>query len=293
MSNLIEDLQAAGHEDLASSLICVQGAVRKHWENVEFPDFTDHGFGHSERVAFYVDQLATVRNLPASERLSLHERYLLHAAAWLHDIGMNNPRADYKDPDCRVVANATEVRRTHAQRSEYMIRKREIDLGLPQNEILGPSIIGLLTLAHGTSSYKSSVARLATEARSFQGTPIRAERLAALLLMGDELDLNYLRVPNANRFRPLMNESSAHWLKHQCVERVSVEDAGEVHISIDFIPPADMSIMDESAIRKWVVNKLHEQIALTESEYNLGFSNSFWFSRIIHAKATGMSVRCR
>jgi hypothetical protein len=285
LESLVEDLRAdAQYAHLANSLEKIRDSVQAHWTNVALPDFTDHGPNHSRRVAEYAEKLATLRDLPPSLKLDLRERYLLSAAAWLHDVGMQDERANIFDPGDKAIADPQTVRRTHPQRSEHLVLQRQLDLGLPTNEIAAPEAIARLVLAHGTETYQATVASITEPEASFMNKPVKLKLLAALLLMADELDLHYERVPPANPMRPLNHESSAHWLKHECVRSVDLfEEEGGIQIVVNLMSPSSMQEDDVARVKEWIATKLQRQMVLTESEIlsRTGFNRHYHFNRQI------------
>ena len=66
-----------------------------------FPYFNDHGKGHSERIIKHLDDLT--KNI----ELSSMETYILLCSAWLHDIGMANPKKKDAPDEKRCVPVST------------------------------------------------------------------------------------------------------------------------------------------------------------------------------------------
>src|SRR5215470_3779835 len=74
-------------ENLRSRLNMIMQEIPHFWERVPYKHFTNHGFSHSERI--YQQKLAQLaQELPYNNRLNEDEIFIVSAAAFLYEIGM-------------------------------------------------------------------------------------------------------------------------------------------------------------------------------------------------------------
>jgi hypothetical protein len=179
------------NHDLARSLDRIEDALTKHWSVTYLHWFTNHGVRHSFEVARIALEIADAPDLPPHLRLSTLEQYLLVAAALLHDIGMNDQSALLGYSDEAPVRLQQQIRHEHPARSAQLILDQPQEWGLPEEAVLA-EMVALLTQSHGTKYYSQTVQDLEKRSR-VRNSPVRAQLLAALLLMADELDLYYGR----------------------------------------------------------------------------------------------------
>ena len=251
--------------------------------------FTDHGPMHSYRVAEYARRIATVKVLHKSQRLTLQERYLLEMASWLHDIGMQShvPTDAPADPD--FSAEPDVVRSMHATYSHQLLIRKIVQTGIPSNFRTTLECIATLARAHGTHTYDDAVGVLREQFATLNKEPIRGPLLAAILLMADELDLHSERVTPRSGPQGFGPVSDAHWLKHECVDDVQVDEydrkggAGPlVQIRVALRSFSNMTPTQVDVIETWISDKLVAQIARTEREFIEGFDNCFHFDKSIY-----------
>ncbi len=81
-------LKSVADSRLRTNLAQIREAVERIWSEdairiVQY--FTDHGIKHSERLAFYANELLKAN---CGRPISSKEMYLLLAGIYLHDIGM-------------------------------------------------------------------------------------------------------------------------------------------------------------------------------------------------------------
>jgi len=195
--------------DLWERLNGVKNAVEKVWKTTYLHWYTDHGPQHSRRVIDLIGQILCPLCLDYRFRpendfpLSDYELYILLTACYLHDIGMQDLKVDERSVDELGPSDWEEIRKRHPQRSFEIIRdrtikprpRRTIDLGLAESDAddsLMP--IALVSKAHGSEYFESAVSELQENVHHPAGKPIRGDLLAALLMMGDEIDLHRSRV---------------------------------------------------------------------------------------------------
>lgn len=267
-----DELTQSGFEDLAYALDEIERQTNKWWSNSQMWWFTDHTAEHSRRVARYCEKLAHAKVLPAGMELNVIERFLLAAAAWVHDIGMQSPHV----VDSPAKANA--VRRAHPERSRQLIDDRTFQTGL--NDPILADAIGRLAHSHGTEFYRVVVDDMDAE-QTIRDHRVRLPLLSALLLLADELDLHNERAIAPIGDVNLPPLSAAHWLKHQFVSAVAFEllADGDVEIVIETAKPRNMNSLLAASLQQWIVVKLQIQIGMVEREIRQGFRGDFRISR--------------
>ena len=76
-------------DNLQARLKMIIQTIPKFWERRPHKHFTNHGPSYSERVQRKLAQLA--QELPEANRLTNDEIFIVSAAAWLYEIGMQSP----------------------------------------------------------------------------------------------------------------------------------------------------------------------------------------------------------
>jgi hypothetical protein len=280
--SLTEDLVTAKLPDLAKSLNTIESAVEDWWGSAHLWWYTDHGPSHSRRVAEYCEKLRAVRVFPAGLELNVMERYLLTAAAWMHDVGMQAKTPPTTDDAIN------DVRRLHPERSHQLLAESTIEFGVSNPVVI--DAIAVLAKSHGTEFYRKVVDGI-EENRSISGYPVRLRLLAALLLMADELDLRVERAVTKNKGTEFLPVTAAHWLKHQTVSAAEVGmNGGDVEIQITLAQPPNMTDELLGMIQEWIVTKLQTQIGLIEPEIRSGFDAHFTFARAIRVDRIKVSI---
>lgn len=272
-------LRQAGRDDLASSLDQIKLNVTNWWSNNNLWWYTDHGPDHSERVADYCARIASAKDLSAGSALTPIEWYLLMAAAWVHDVGMQVVGSDMGPTEL------DQVRARHPRVARTLIETDKFSLGLPQSETIARETVALLAESHGTQYYLKAVEQLAAIG-AIDNEDVRPERLAPILLIGDELDLHYRRVGTLPGGATLAAESKVHWLKHESVQSVElkIDELGRICVSVGFISRPNLSLADRAQIQMQVTAKLLKQFALTDEILSLGFKGELVFSRKIDSR---------
>lgn len=268
--------------DLWERLNGVKNAVEKVWRTPYLHWYTDHGPQHSRRVIDLIGQILCPLCLDYRFRpendfpLSDYELYILLAACYLHDIGMQDLRVDERSVDELGPSDWEEIRKRHPQRSFEIIRdrtikprpRRTIDLGLAESDAddsLMP--IALVSKAHGSEYFESAVSELQENVHHPAGKPIRGDLLAALLMMGDEIDLHKSRAnlpDDSRRYPPL---SLLHHYKHHYISSVAVRDGKsrlDRQTAVGFLFPPQAQGSYDGDLEAWVVNKIEEQANRTQ-----------------------------
>jgi hypothetical protein len=193
----------------------VRAAAERIWKAPLHRYYTDHTVAHSERVIALLDGL-TAGMMGTDQRLVPSEAFILLAAAYLHDVGMQDER--FADGDLEAIRAAH-----HEVTAEWIYRTLEapetvVDLGLPDDPGLVEAV-ALVSKAHrrvdlGASDY---------DPFPHGGETVRPRLLAALLRFGDELDIDHRRVDLAllKLMAPPV-ESQLHWWKCHYVSGVNI-----------------------------------------------------------------------
>lgn len=198
----------------STSIQEIRKKVKEIWEYPQHRYFTDHSIKHSERILRYLWPLTR----PCQDKLSDAEIYILVAAAYLHDVGMQSEK---------LGADLRGNRRRHQELSVEMIEA--MDLG-----VLGQykDDLGLVVRAHrhiplDGDEYKAT---------GLYGDPVRPRLLGSILRLADELDLTGERVNMSRQeYQNIGVEALVHWYRHLYVKDVRVEDVTKrIHITYRF-----------------------------------------------------------
>jgi hypothetical protein len=255
--------------DLSDKLARVKVSAREIWAEPRLLWFTDHGVHHSERIVeilgSILDHLQTT-----PQRLNSQELFVLLCAAYLHDIGMQDFLLDGRGMESLTIRDYELIRDRHPMRSGELIMQRtlrrerdQFNINLDdQPSYLVP--IALVSQAHGSSYFETAVEELATLPHTPGGQPIRGGLLAALLLIGDELDLHEerARFPREMDFSPI---SMLHHHVHHYVAGILVrpgEIVKERQIALSLEYPSDSEDY-ASSLRSWLTSKLQRQLRRT------------------------------
>jgi hypothetical protein len=286
-----KDLERAGHHELAATIDKVESFVAEWWaRGAILYWFTDHGPDHSRRVADLALTISDIPSLPAAARLTPLESYVLWAAAFLHDVGMQSllgQPAGTQNP----LAYA-QIRHEHPNESYVVINAQWERIGLPDDmELVGA--IALVARAHGTKYYKDSTALL-EGVDQLHGERVRTTLLAAILLIADELDLDVRRVVPPPARQPLGVVSQAHAAKHRMVSRGSVEHRAQGRVGFHLhLSPNGCTDVQAAAVEKWIVEKLRIQMALVEPAFTNGFAGNAELDRnirVTHQKSLAQAA---
>jgi hypothetical protein len=194
-----------------------RAAAGRIWQLPLHRYYTDHSVRHSERVIALLDGL--VGGMMATDkRLCPTEAFVLLAAAYLHDIGMQDERS--ASGDLETIREAH-----HELTAEWIYRAAEdpaqaVQLGLPGDPGLVEAV-ALVAKGHrrvdlGAAEYDALV---------HGGDTLRLRLLAALLRFGDALDISHPRVDlELLKLMALPAKSQLHWWKCHYVSGVSIVD---------------------------------------------------------------------
>lgn len=212
-------------------------------------NFTDHSVSHSDQLCEIVDKLTV--SLEPQKKLNEEEAYVLYAACYLHDAGMQHQRAGNTQVVSRVLkgepysgqkweeleeeTRKNIIREHHHRISSELVRNAvrngNPEIGIALSESDKPGVIAALCLAHC----------LASDSVEYQDTTadqggLRVGLLAALLRLADILDESHRRVElTLEQIRELPLESRLHWWRHSYISYVSIE-ARNIAVWFDFPP---------------------------------------------------------
>lgn len=270
---------------------CVRQAAEEIWREPRLGWYTDHGIEHSKRVVDLLDQLCA--NLLADERHPLglrpDEVFLLLAAAWLHDIGMQDlSDLNSKPVDQLAEAEWDKVRIRHPVRTQEIIAASAP--GSPQQN---PFLLGLETAkdihiplslickGHGSSYFDETTRRLNGRTFNFEGRsePVRGALLTSLLLFADELDLHCSRAVFKANY-PLSNVSELHYFRHHFVNHVEVVKLNQVDKQIKItlaLPEKEQCSIWVEDLQSWLEQKLKTELNRIDQHIQKGFAGLLKF----------------
>lgn len=202
--------------------------------------FTDHGIAHSERMLNCLNKF--VENCKQEKQLNEYECFVLVAAIYLHDIGiqetndlvLQNFAQQYELKYDTSINKESFVRNNHHLISTFLIyediKNEKKELAYVGDPELG-RYIALVVKSHGidfskdTQNYKKYI---------YQNTHVRIDILSILLCLADCFDCDKRRIdPSKFKYTELPNISRIHWLKHLYVRGINF-DNNVITISYSF-----------------------------------------------------------
>ncbi len=195
----------------------VRAAVERIWASPLHRYYTDHTTAHSKRIITLLDGL-TAGMMSTPRRLSPTEIYVLLAAAYLHDIGMQNERF--------AGGNLEKIRTHHNELTAEMIYAVFED---PANAFHIP-LARDPGVAEATALVAAGHRGVDLDSADYEPLPhggetLRLRLLAALLRFGDELDIDHRRVDIEQiKLLALPEDSQLHWWKCHYVSGLSIAD---------------------------------------------------------------------
>lgn len=254
--------------DLHDRLERIKKSVERIWNLPKLYWFTDHGVGHSKRIIQVLGSLLTNLQTSGESALTSHELYILLAACYLHDIGMQFCRIENKSIENYTYGDFEWIRRSHPATAEQLIVSRairhergefSIDLD-PDPSYFIP--IALVCKAHGSKFFDETVEKLKQDT-PYQpgGLPFRGAMLAGLLMLADELDLQLNRAtfPEDVTLSPM---STLHHRVHSYVTGVVIMKGSTEKtrfVQIDMVFPSNSDEYQNLVVR-WLKSKLTKQI---------------------------------
>jgi len=192
-------------EELFLSLHQLRLAVKKLWDYQPLiQDFTKHNLDHVDRV---VDYLAQLMDCNSDEPLTLEERYVLLAAAYLHDIGM---QCDVRKVQLACGLDLARGPAGYTREQQNEIRKKHGDLmaawmdyafeeGVQETSIMRAIQTipeELVSAIRDVARYHSGpdISGCSEKFHTTHGGEQRRLFLALLLRLADELDIGKSRI---------------------------------------------------------------------------------------------------
>lgn len=195
--------------------------------------FTPHGPSHSQAVEEIVDKmLIKCKDVNLSEL----EKFLLLAAIWTHDLGMNSEIAKeyFKDSDENGKDDSVDNRRKkHHKISAWCVLKKskEIFLGsIAGNAVIESELKGYADVINTIINYHRSSTNVEKCCKeTYLGEErVRCRLLACFLRLGDTLNVDSTRFDRkkyeALLFGDFPRESIIHWLKSYLVSNIYLDN---------------------------------------------------------------------
>jgi len=243
----------------------VRAAAARIWSRPLHRYYTDHTITHSERVITLLDGL-TAGMMDTGKRLSPTEVFVLLAAAYLHDVGMQDERfaggdlgeirAHHHEVTAELIYRTLSFPTTFPKAGSFREGReggRALHLGLPDDPGLVEAV-ALVAKGHRRVDLHSAE----YEPLVHSDETLRLRLLAALLRFGDELDIDHRRVDlEMIKLLSLPLESQLHWWKCHYVSGVSIVDE---YIRVAYRFPQHRPDY-ESLIVPLVETEVHEKLA--------------------------------
>jgi hypothetical protein len=228
LEQTLVDLAHDDPRELAVRLERAKDSARRIWKTPRMPWFTDHTpDNHSRRIVYLLSE--TLEHLQTTpERLRPVELFILLAACYLHDIGMQDmkkngmARQEFTEAEWALVRNdhpgvVKEWIVTRTRASD--LTQFRIDIGDAPEPYL--EILGLVCQGHGSRYFGDTVAELERITDTFDGDVVRGALLTALLMMTDEFDISQERAgpPKEENREPV---GELHHTLNSCTTSVRV-----------------------------------------------------------------------
>lgn len=247
------EIIACLNKDLCRAVDNVREAADEIWAVPKHKYYTDHTVKHSERIIEKLDGLASGVML-SDKRLSQHEIYVLLAATYLHDIGMQN--------ELFADGNLEWIRANHEQVTYEMIigsigdgtKFRTLGL-IPDPDLV--EAVGRVAAGHRRRDLTShDYAQF-----EFENETIRPQLLAALLRLGDALDIDHRRVFMENlKLARISAQSCYHWFRCYYISGVRIQNE---FVSIGYRLPSGKDY--ENLIVRLVENGIRTELGNLEN----------------------------
>lgn len=190
--------------------------------------FTDHSVSHSESIISLLEQILQPLQT-TNQMLTAEEIFILLSAVYLHDIGMQMVIVNGKSAENLTKKEYEEIRKRHAEISADIIMNRtrpeleRDDIRLPEIPEEYLPAIADVAQGHSTACFEKIISHLQRHPHTPSNKKIRGDLLSALLLIGDELDLQCRRVDfSETAFYRLSDYSQLHWYKHHYIDFVEI-----------------------------------------------------------------------
>ena len=197
-----EDITSRLRGDLHARLNLIIQNTPKFWEQMPHRHFTNHGPAHAERILNQkLAQLA--QELPPERRLINEEVFIVSAAAWLYEIGMQSPilkpivAFEYEPGETLTFAQLQQIRA-----KKHLLTERLIHDSVSANPDAASLQLGLMQPSDEYTHLIAMVCRGCSdetleqtpEMLPVRGVPVRIRLLVALLRLADQLYIDGSRV---------------------------------------------------------------------------------------------------
>jgi hypothetical protein len=254
-------LRVALEADQRRALENVRAVAARIWAHPLHRTCADHGVSHSERVIALLGGL-TAGMMATDKRLSAAEVWVLLAAAYLHNIGMQH--------NTFAESSFEEVRLEYGERTAEMIFAvfKDPKEAFPISLADDPAICEAVALvARG----QGQVNLLSDEYDDLVsgGGNLRLRLLAALLRFADALDIDHRRVDlERMKLVTLPAESRLRWWKCHYVGGVRIDDNEYIRIQYRF--PSEKAADYERLIVPLVEADIRGLLASLEEVFRTG-----------------------
>ncbi|MCB9858473.1 MAG: HD domain-containing protein [Phycisphaerales bacterium] len=240
-------------DNMRGRIANLRSAVKPLLAGNYLPSFTDHSVEHSDMVCELVDQLTEPLG---SGQLDDKEAFILYAAAYLHDVGLQHQRAnetqvvgdilvsEYSNlawSDLDIETRRSIVRQQHHRISGELITQSinapsPTSLGIQLTDDWYPGQIRAIAIAHNLDMDSHDQLEYCELTKDWGG--FRMSLLSALLRLADILDESRRRSQlHLERTRDLSLDSRMHWWRHYYVAEVEIQPRDRtITLWFDFPP---------------------------------------------------------
>jgi len=263
------------NKKLRNCLNNVKEGAKELWDRPLLRHYTNHGVDHSNRIIERIGDLLEDR----WRLLNDHERFILLAAVYLHDIGMQSPKHAGLDHDPNkeyTLEELEKIREVHHESSAKMIkesvsRESNLTLGLE----LCRDYVEFIAIV---SKYHRKLDIKGLKDTAFAGKKIKLPLLVTLLRLGDKLDADFNRVNmKILKLQDIPIKSKLHWWLHHYVQSVFIED-GKIKLYFRF-PEVYRKDMITQVIRR----KMYESI---QNQYTESYDILYNYNIRLHRAPT-------
>jgi hypothetical protein len=188
--------------NLQTRLNMIIQTVPLFWDQRRYNHFTNHGPSHSERV--HRQKLAQLaQELPEARRLTTDEVFIVSAAAWLYEIGMQSPNLKpVLSFDCQPGDSLSFSQLQEIREKKHLLTERLI-IDSVRSDYQGPPLqLGLIRPADDYTRLIAEVCRWCSDepledvpvTLPVNGFDVRVRLLVALLRLADQLYIDRSRV---------------------------------------------------------------------------------------------------
>lgn len=275
-------------DDRVAQLATIRQRCAEEWGDARLFWFTDHGPAHSEQVLLLIEEF-----LDATPYVgwSPSEIFVLAAAAWLHDVGMQQLGLADKHAGEYTAGDWDSLRSRHAQNSFELIRddcqhslgvqpsppkrgrarraspaKHFLNLGIKEPAV--GRAIALTCRGHAMKHFAEVCKSYAqSPVEPFPGQVFRGDLVAAVLLIADEMHLHNSRA-HVDHLEDYSPETRLHHLKHHYVDGSHfVSTAGGIESRVWMSFPPGCAWADD--YKRLVSIKLESQLRLLDATFSL------------------------